>query len=67
MFAGFIDDFVVDVGEVNHLADGAAGHMPERAAQDVDAQKGAEVADPIVFLLIFHEIAVAKIPVFTAE
>src|SRR5581483_2157225 len=36
---------VVDVGEVHHLADVVAEQVLQRSTQDVDADKGAEVAD----------------------
>ena len=41
------DDLVVHVGDVHDVADGDAGEL-EEAAQDVDLQKGAEVADVAV-------------------
>ena len=44
---GVADDLVVDVGDVHDVVDGEAVQR-EDAAQHVDVQKGAEVADVAV-------------------
>ena len=44
---GVADDLVVDVGDVHDVLDGDA-LLLEKAAQEIDVQEGAEVADVAV-------------------
>ncbi len=46
-FGGVADDLVVDVGDVHDVVDAETGEQ-EGAAEDVDVEEGAEVADVAV-------------------